>query len=194
VVLNCFLNSTVTLNGKKRMTALIPVEVIAAKIFVIRSQKVMIDADLAELYGVPTKALNQSVKRNAERFPVDFMFQLNRQERDELVTICDRLTKLKHSSIMPRVFTEAGVAMLSSVLNSKTAIQINLQIIRAFISLRRMLVDHDALRHAIEGLERRVGKNERDIQLAIKAIQSILTPAEPPKAKIRIGFVPPEKK
>lgn len=176
------------------MTAIIPVEIITAKIFVIRGQKVMIDADLAELYDVPTKALNQAVKRNSERFPEDFMFQLNQQERDELVTICDRLTKLKHSSIMPHAFSEVGVAMLSSVLNSNTAIQINLQIIRAFISLRRMLVDHDALRHAIEGLERRVGKNERDIQLAIKAIQSILTPPEPIKPKIRIGFTPPEKK
>lgn len=176
------------------MTAIIPVEVITAKIFVIRGQKVMIDADLAELYNVPTKALNQAVKRNAERFPEDFMFQLSQQERDELVTICDRLTKLKYSSIMPHAFTEAGVAMLSSVLNSKTAILINLQIIRAFIRLRRMLIDHEALRLAIEGLERRVGKNERDIQLAIQAIQSILTPPEPPKSKIRIGFAPPDKK
>lgn len=175
------------------MSSIIPVEVIAEKIFEIRSQKVMIDADLAKLYGVPTKRLNESVKRNAKRFPEDLMFQLSMQERDELVANCDRFTNMKHSSALPHAFTEVGVAMLSSVLNSETAIQINLQIIRAFIRLRRMLLDHDALRLAIEGLERRVGKNERDIQLAIKAIQSILTPPEPPKPKIRIGFTPPEK-
>jgi hypothetical protein len=153
----------------------------------------MIDADLAKLYGVPTKRLNESVKRNAKRFPEDLMFQLSTQERDELVANCDRFTNMKHASALPHAFTEVGVAMLSSVLNSETAIQINLQIIRAFIRLRRMLLDHDALRLAIEGLERRVGKNERDIQLAIKAIQSILTPPELPKPKIRIGFTPPEK-
>jgi hypothetical protein len=176
------------------MTYTIPVEVIAEKIFEIREQKVMIDADLARLYGVQTKRLNEAVKRNAMRFPEDLTFQLSAQERDELVANCDRFTNMKHSSTLPHAFTEAGVAMLSSVLNSETAIQINLQIIRAFIRLRRMLIDHKALRLVIEGLERRVGKNERDIQIAIKAIQSILTPPEPPKPKIRIGFAPPEKK
>lgn len=176
------------------MSNIVPVEVITEKIFEIRGQKVMIDADLARLYGVQTKRLNESVKRNARRFPDDLMFQLTAAERDELVANCDRFANTKHSSALPHAFTEAGVAMLSSVLNSETAIQINLQIVRAFIRLRRMLIDHEALRLAIEGLERRVGKNERDIQLAIKAIQSILTPPEPPKSKFRIGFVPPEKK
>lgn len=176
------------------MSNIIPVEAITEKIFEIRGQKVMIDADLAKLYGVQTKRLNEAVKRNAKRFPEDLMFQLSVHEREELVANCDRFTNMKHSAVMPHAFTEAGVAMLSSVLNSETAIQINLQIIRAFIRLRRMLIDHEALRLAIEGLERRVGKNERDIQLAIKAIQSILTPPEPAKTKIRIGFVPPEKR
>jgi len=176
------------------MSNIIPVEVITEKIFEIRGQKVMIDADLARLYGVLTKRLNEAVKRNAKRFPEDLMFQLSAHERDELVANCDRFTNMKHSSALPYAFTEAGVAMLSSVLNSETAIQINLQIVRAFIRLRRMLIDHDALRLAIEGLERRVGKNERDIQIAIKAIQSILIPLDPPKHKIKIGFTPPEKK
>ncbi len=176
------------------MSTIVPVEVIAEKIFEIQGQKVMIDADLAKLYGVPTKRLNEAVKRNARRFPEDLMFQLSAKEWDELVAICDRFTNMKHSSVLPHAFTEAGVAMLSSVLNSETAIQINLQIVRAFIRLRRMLIDHDALRLAIEGLERRVGKNERDIQLALKAIQSILTPPDPPKPKIKIGFASPEKK
>ena len=176
------------------MSNIVPVEVIAEKIFEIRKQKVMIDADLARLYGVPTKRLNEAVKRNSQRFPDDLMFQLSAKERDELVANCDRFTNMKHSSALPHAFTEAGVAMLSSVLNSETAIQINLQIIRAFIRLRRLLIDHDALRLAIEGLERRVGKNERDIQIAINAIQSILTPPEPPTKKQRMGFGPADKK
>jgi hypothetical protein len=178
------------------MTQIVPIEVITEKIFDIRGQKVMIDADLAKLYGVPTKRLNEAVKRNAKRFPADLMFKLSAQEWDELVAICDRFTNMKHSSVLPHAFTEAGVAMLSSVLNSDIAIQINLQIIRAFIRLRRMLSEHDALRLAIEGLERRVNRNERDIQLAIKVLQQVFFP---PEQKLmvktqKMGFCPPEKK
>jgi hypothetical protein len=121
------------------------------------------------------------------------MFQLNTVERNELVTKCDRLTKMKYSAVMPHVFTECGVAMLSSVLSSERAALINIQIMRAFIRLRRMLTDHETLRLAIEGLERRVGKNERDIQIAIKTVQSILAPQEIPKKNIKIGFCPSEK-
>jgi hypothetical protein len=170
------------------MNNIIPVEAVTEKIFEIRGQKVMIGADLARLYGVPTKRLNESVKRNIQRFPEDLMFSISEKERDELVANCDRFTNMKHSSVMPHAFTETGVAMLSSVLNSEKAIQINLQIIRAFIRLRRMLIDHQALRLAIEGLERRVGKNERDIQIAIKAIQSILTPPVQQNPKRKMGF------
>lgn len=175
------------------MADIIPIETITERIFEFREQKVMIDADLAILYQVPTKALNQAVKRNPGRFPADFMFQLTLNERDELVTLCDRLTKLKHSSVMPYAFTESGVAMLSSVLNSEHAIQINVSIIRAFIQLRSMLINHEALRLAIEGLEKRMCKNERDIQIAIKAIQSILTPAAQTTSGKRMGFCPPGK-
>lgn len=101
------------------MGNLIPVEIIEKKIFFLRDHKVMIDRDLAELYGVETKALNQAVKRNKERFPDDFMFQLTKEERDEVVTICDHLKDLKYSYQLPYAFTEQGVAMLSSVLKSK---------------------------------------------------------------------------
>jgi hypothetical protein len=176
------------------MANIVPIEVITEKIFEIRRQKVMIDADLARLYGVATKVLNQAVKRNIGRFPDDFMFQLTKDEKIELVTNCDRFKNLKHSSALPNVFTEGGVAMLSSVLNSDTAIQINVQIVRAFIHLKQMLSDNDALRYAIEGLERQVNKNKRDIGMAINAIQQILNPPEPPKPKRKIGFGPPEKK
>jgi hypothetical protein len=172
------------------MNALVPIEAITEKIFEIRGAKVMLDTDLAKLYGVPTKRLNEAVKRNARRFPGDLMFQLTAQERDELVANCDRFTQWKHSSSLPHAFTEAGVAMLSSVLNSKAAIEVNLQIVRAFIRLRQMLSRHDALRLAIEGLERRVGKHERDIQIALGALQRLLNPPEPPKPQRKIGFGP----
>ncbi len=175
------------------MSDITSIEVIAEKIFEIRGQKVMIDVDLAKLYGVPTKRLNESVKRNILRFPDDLMFQLSSKEWIELVANCDRFTSMKHSSVLPHAFTETGVAMLSSVLNSETAIQINLQIVRAFIRLRRMLSDHEALRLAIEGLEKRMARNERDIQIAIKAIQSILTPPQPPAKKMRMGISPSDK-
>jgi hypothetical protein len=175
--------------------ALIPIEVITERIFEIRSQKVMIDSDLALLYEVTTKALNQAVKRNQDRFPGDFMFQLRREERDELVTNCDRLTKIKHSSIMPHAFTESGVAMLSSVLNSDKAIRINLQIIRAFVRLRRMISQHEVLRLAIEGLEERTDKNERDIQLALSLLKEILFPAEKeiPEKPYKMGLLRHQK-
>jgi len=120
----------------------IPVERIEQAIFLIRRQKVMLDADLAILYGVPTKALNQAVKRNERRFPPDFMFRLTKKEKNELVTNCDRFERLKHSSALPHAFTEQGVAMLSSVLNSERAIDVNIEIIRAFVRLRQMLSAH----------------------------------------------------
>ena len=109
------------------------------KILLIRHEQVMIDRDLAELYGIETKRLNEAVKRNIERFPADFMFALHPSEKDELVANCDRFAVLKHSSTMPNAFTEQGVAMLSSVLKSKTAVEINIQIMRAFIAMRRFL-------------------------------------------------------
>jgi hypothetical protein len=176
-------------------TPRVPVETITEKIFEIRGLKVMLDTDLAELYEVPTKALNQAVKRNRTRFPEDFMFQLTRPERDELVTKCYRLTKLKHSSAMPYAFTESGVAMLSSVLNSGRAASVNIQIIRAFIRLRKMIGQHEVLRLAIEGLEKRTDKNERDIQLALSFLKEILFPPEKeiPEKPYRLGFEPPKK-
>lgn len=110
---------------------------IEQRIFVIRGQRVMIDRDLAQLYEVKTMVLNQAVKRNIERFPDDFMFRLTKDELNELITNCDRLQSLKHSPTTPLAFTEHGVAMLSSVLNSKKAIEVNIQIVRAFIKLRQ---------------------------------------------------------
>lgn len=117
----------------------ITAKTIEAKILTIRNQQVMIDRDLAELYGTGTKVLNQAVKRNIERFPEDFMFALDKSEKDELVTNCDRFETMKHSSVMPYAFTEQGVAMLSSVLKSPTAVEVNIQIMRAFVAMRHFL-------------------------------------------------------
>lgn len=109
------------------------------RIIVIRDVQVMIDRDLAELYGVETKRLNEQVKRNVERFPKDFMFQLSGEEKAELVTNCDRFNTLKHSTATPYAFTEQGVAMLSSILKSKTAVDVNIKIMRAFVSMRHFI-------------------------------------------------------
>ena len=121
------------------MIKLIPVENITSKILFLRNEKVLLDLDLAKLYGVPTKALNQAVKRNARRFPPDFMFRLTKKEKDKLVTNCDRFRTLKHASAAPSAFTEQGVAMLSSALSSHRAIEVNIAIMRAFVHLRKMI-------------------------------------------------------
>ncbi len=131
------------------MSNLFSIESITSRIFVIRGKKVMLDRDLALLYEVTTKRLNEQVKRNMKRFPGDFMFQLTKTEKDELVAICDRFNTMKHSTVSPYAFTEQGVAMLSGVLNSDRAIMVNIQIMRAFTQLRRMLLTNKDLRHKI---------------------------------------------
>ena len=127
-------------------------------IFEIRGYKVMIDADLAALYETETKALKQQVKRNIDRFPDDFMFELTKEEKAQLVTNCDRLSNLKHSSVFPMAFTEQGVAMLSSVLRSKKAIKINIEIMRAFAVYRAMLIEDKSLRKEIKVLDEKINK------------------------------------
>jgi len=127
-------------------------------IFEIRAYKIMIDIDLAALYETETKVLKQQVKRNIERFPEDFMFQLTKEEKTQLVTNCDRLSNLKHSSILPMAFTEQGVSMLSSVLRSKRAIKINIEIMRAFSVYRAMLIEDKALRKEIKALDEKINK------------------------------------
>ena len=129
------------------------VENIKNLIFSFRGLQVMIDRDLAVLYGVGTKVLNQAVKRNIERFPDDFRFQLSDNERTELVTNCDRFMKLKHSSVNPYVFTEQGVAMLSAVLRSETAIKVSIQIIKAFVEMKRFISNNAAIFQRLENVE-----------------------------------------
>lgn len=124
-------------------------------ILTIRGLQVMIDADLAQLYGVETKALNQAVKRNIDRFPDQFRFQLTAEEKRELVTNCDRFNSQKHSTSRPYAFTEQGVAMLSAVLRSDTAVKVSIQIMQAFVSMRRFLSDNGPLLQRMETLEKR---------------------------------------
>ena len=163
------------------MSGIVQHDAIEGLIFLIRNRKVMIDRDLAELYGVPTKALNQAVKRNIERFPEEFMFQLTSAEKNELVTKCDRFTSWKYSLSLPFAFTEYGVAMLSGVLNSKKAVEINVKIIRAFIRLRNVFSENNDLRKAIEHIERRLDVHDRQIQIAFAALKSILQPEALPQ-------------
>jgi hypothetical protein len=142
---------------------------------------------LAELYDVPTKRLNEQVKRNLGRFPVDFMFQLSGNEKGELVAICDRFKTLKHSTSFPYVFTEQGVAMLSTVLNSERAIRVNIAIMRAFVRLRQILLSHKELARKVEELERKYSKHEVEITTVFKLLKKLMEPPPVPK-KGRIGF------
>lgn len=162
----------------------IPIERVERGIFVLRGQRVMLDTDLAELYGVATKALNQAVKRNANRFPADFMFQLTEEEKKQVVTTCDHLRKLKFSPTLPHAFTEHGAVMLASVLNSPSAIQASLHVVRAFVRLRLMLASHTELAKRVEALEK---KYDRRFRVIFDAVKQLMEP-ERKKAGKKIGF------
>lgn len=166
------------------MKALIPLEVIEQKILLIRGQKVMIDADLASLYGVETKRLNEQVRRNIERFPDDFMFQLTADEKSEVVANCDHLAKLKFSPTMPNAFTEHGTIMVASVLNTPLAVTVSVQVVRAFVKLRELITSHKDLAKKLESLEQ---KYDSQFKMVFDAIRQLMTPPEP-KKKRAIGF------
>jgi len=176
------------------MNNLIPAERIESKIYLIRGQKVMLDRDLAELYGVKTKALNQAVKRNRERFPDDFMFQLSEKETQELISHFyiahsrSQIVTLKRGQnikYLPYAFTEYGILMLSSVLNSKRAIHVNIQIMRTFARLRQILATHKHLREKIEQMEM---KYDKKFRVVFEHIKSLLDYDEK-KSKRKIGFL-----
>ncbi|MBR1404672.1 MAG: ORF6N domain-containing protein [Treponema sp.] len=172
---------------------------IESKFFLIRGKQVMIDRDLAELYGVETKVINQAVKRNLERFPEEFRFQLTEDEMDELVTNCDRFNVLKHSSALPYVFTEQGVAMLSAVLRSETAVQVSIRIMNAFVQLRHFVSEQVVktddktelaeirrllLLH-IDHCDKKFSEQDRKISQIIQVLNNLL---EEPKSERKIGF------
>ena len=169
------------------MREIIPQEIVGEKIFLIRGQKVLIDRDLAELYGVETKYLNRQVRRNIKRFPTEFMFRITKTERDELVTICHRFKTMKHSSSLPYAFTEHGVVMLASVLNSEIAIKISIIIIRTFVKLREIFAIHKELAYKLAELESKTEKHNKDIQAIFEAIRKLMAPV-PVKPKPQIGF------
>ena len=173
-------------------TSLVPIETIEQIILLIRDQKVIIDADLARLYGVSTKALNQAVRRNADRFPDDFVFQLTSEEK-ELVTNCDQFRNLKHSRVLPHAFTEHGAIMVANVLSSKRAVEASIYVVRAFVKLRQQLVSHTELALKLDLLEQKIATHDQAICSLFDAMRKLMTPPEP-KKKNPIGFVVGNKK
>ncbi len=141
------------------------------RIYNIRGQQVMLDRDLADLYQVETKVLNQAVKRNIKRFPDTFRFQLLEDEKNELVTKCDRFKTLKHSTVLPYVFTEQGVSMLSAVLKSDRAIEVSIKIIEAFVTMRRMIASNLPMFERFERIEQRLSLHDQNFEKIFKAIE-----------------------
>ncbi|MDP8299145.1 MAG: ORF6N domain-containing protein [Candidatus Tantalella remota] len=182
---------------KKKSTeaAIVLQETIEGKILLVRGKKVMLDRDLAKLYGVLPKVLIQAVKRNIKRFPEDFMFQLSKQEakslRSQIVTLekddIKKPGKGKYSKYLPYAFTEQGVAMLSGVLKSDRAIQVNIAVIRVFVKLRKFMAAHKELALKLSQLEIKIEKHDKGIQTIFKAIKKLMEPP-PEKRKRRIGF------
>jgi hypothetical protein len=145
----------------------------------------LIDSDLAALYGVPTKRLNEQVKRNKQRFPADFVFQLTRGERDEVVANCDHLSRLRFAPTMPYAFTEHGALMAASVLNTARAVQISIYVVRAFVQLREGLEVH---KHIVRRLDALEDKYDHQFKVVFDAIRELVKPPDSPKRR-RIGFI-----
>jgi len=168
---------------------MIPDEIVINKIYYIRGQKVMLDRDLAKLYNVETRVLKQSVKRNIARFPGDFMFEMNKDElhdwRSQFVTSKSDNQGLRYN---PFCFTEQGVAMLSSVLNSERAINVNIQIIRIFTKLRQMLVDNIDLRLEIEKIKSKLNNQDKNMEIVFRYLDELIEKKAEPKPRKRIGY------
>ena len=169
--------------GKRK--SIVPVERIEKAILLIRGQKVMLDTDLAALYGVETKQLKRAVRRNINRFPKDFMFQLTKEEFDDLRSHFGT-SSWGGTRYMPLAFTEQGVAMLSSVLNSECAIEVNIAIMRVFVRIREVVSTHKKLEVKLKELERRIESHDESIQTIFEAIRQLMIPPEKPRKKI--GF------
>ncbi len=168
----------------------IPVEIIQSKIYLIRGLKVMLDRDLAKLYGVQTSRLNEQVKRNIKRFPRDFMFQLTTQDLENWMSQIAISNKERMGvRKMPNVFTQEGVAMLSSVLNSERAINVNIQIMRTFSKLRELMITHKDLARKIEDLEGKYQDHDKKIQAIFEAIRRLIViPVTDDYKRTRVGF------
>ncbi|MBU2054531.1 MAG: ORF6N domain-containing protein [Proteobacteria bacterium] len=166
--------------------SIVPAQQIESLILIKRGQRVMLDADLAALYGVPTKRFNEQVKRNIDRFPEDFMFQLTQQEKAEVVANCDHLGRLKFSPVLPYAFTEHGAIMAANVLKSERAVKVSIQVVRAFVKLREMLATHKEMAGKLTELEKRLDSHDQDIRNLVVAIRQLMTP--PSKPRRQIGF------
>jgi hypothetical protein len=171
------------------LVLVVPIE---DRIQLIRGQRVMLDADLAELYGTSTKALNQAVRRNAGRFPPDFVFHLTQEEKDKVVTDCDHLRRLRFSPVRPYAFTEHGAIMAASVLNTPRAMDVGVYVVRAFVKLRAMLAGHKEFGHRLAELERKVGSHDEAIRVLVRAIEELLAPP-PGEPRELIGFKPTKR-
>lgn len=171
-----------------------PAALITTRILTLRGQRVMVDADLAELYGVTTKRLNEQVKRNQARFPQDFMFQLTLEEKQEVVANCDHLKNLKFSKTLPHAFTEHGAIQAANVLNSPQAIEAGIYVVRAFVSLRQFALSHQELTQRLNELEQqveyRLDKQDDTISQILAALRQLMAAPEPHKRPI--GFIHPK--
>jgi hypothetical protein len=174
------------MGDKKELVPRVHVEDVERTILTIRGQRVILDADLASLYGVTTKRLNQQVRRNSDRFPEDFLFQLTAEEKAEVVANCDHLLNLKFSPALPLAFTEHGAIMAASVLNTQQAIETSIFVVRAFIKLREILATHKQLARKLAELEERFGEHDEQIKVIFEAIHQLMTPPDTPPKKI--GF------
>lgn len=175
--------------ANKQTLAILSDDIFVNKIYVIRNQKVMLDSDLAELYGVETKRLNEQIRRNLDRFPEDFMFQLTEMEWDSLRS---QFATSKNGrggrTYLPNVFTEHGVLMLSSVLNSPQAIQVNIQIVRIFTRLRNLLSEHTELKLEIADIKKHLQNHDKNIELVFSYLDKLIDKENQPRK--RIGFKP----
>jgi hypothetical protein len=167
--------------------SLIPAERIESRILVLRGQRVVLDRDLAALYGVSTKRLNEQIRRNLRKFPEDFMFQLTAGEKSEVVAKCDHLRALKFSSVFPYAFTEHGAIQAANVLNSAAAVEMSVHVVRAFVRLRQLMVNHKALSAQLAALESRVGAHDGQLAAIVETIRRLTTPDAPTHGR-KMGF------
>lgn len=175
--------------AKKQISPTIPQEYIVSKIVVFRDEKVILDIHLAALYGVETRALKQAVRRNMDLFPGDFMFELEPYEIDTVVSQNVIPSKQYLGGSTPFAFTETGVAMLSSVLKSKRAREMNIAIMRAFVALRKMLLNHTELRLEVEAIKHKLDNHDKNIELVFQYLDELLEKSEKPEVpKKRVGF------
>lgn len=175
-------------------TALLTLDLIESKIYVIRNQKVMLDSELASLYGVETRVLNQAIKRKSDRFPEDFMFRTTKEEFENLKSqfVTSSSGNYGGRRKLPYVFTEQGVAMLSSVLNSERAVEVNIAIMRTFVNMRKILLNNDEVNKKLTEIENKLGDHDEEFKKVFTVIRLLMNP--PSKSDKEIGFIQKGKK